>query len=206
MSDKIDELSNDEISVYQNKDGRLRVYIKDTKKVISYPRYIVEQHLNRELLPTEQVHHKDGDFLNNDISNLEVLDESEHFSLHAKQNEKYHDKMMTCPQCGKEFLWTAKQQLRFNSNSKRYGDKRPVAPFCSKSCSGKYGRMMQQRLHDNCSTRRKLTDDDVLYIREHYIPYDKNFGQHALGRMFNVGSSTIDSIIRGTTYKNVVAS
>lgn len=66
MSDKIDELSNDEISVYQNKDGRLRVYIKDTKKVISYPRYIVEQHLNRELLPTEQVHHKDGDFLNND--------------------------------------------------------------------------------------------------------------------------------------------
>ena len=35
-------------------------------------RLVIEQHLGRKLLPKENVHHKDGDRLNNDISNLEL--------------------------------------------------------------------------------------------------------------------------------------
>lgn len=205
MSNKIEELSNDDITVYKHKNGRLMVYIKETKQVISYPRYIMEQELGRKLLPTEQVHHKDGDFLNNDISNLEVLDETEHFKLHAKQNEKYHDKIMICPQCGKEFLWTAKQQTEFNGNAKRRENKYASihTPFCSKSCSGKYGAQIQQQ-HDSCNSKRKLTDAQIRYIRENYIPYDKVFGKRALGKKFNIDKSVIDSIIKDKTYKNIV--
>lgn len=36
-------------------------------------RLVVEEHLGRILLPTEVVHHKDGNPANNDISNLEVF-------------------------------------------------------------------------------------------------------------------------------------
>lgn len=41
-------------------------------------RYIMEQFLGRKLLKNEHVHHKDGNGLNNDINNLELLTNSEH--------------------------------------------------------------------------------------------------------------------------------
>lgn len=40
-------------------------------------RLVMEQHLGRKLLPKENVHHKDGDRLNNDISNLELWSTSQ---------------------------------------------------------------------------------------------------------------------------------
>ena len=45
-------------------------------------RYIMEQYLGRKLKENEIVHHKDGNKLNNDISNLEVMTRSEHSKLH----------------------------------------------------------------------------------------------------------------------------
>jgi len=46
----------------------------------------MEQFLGRSLASDEQVHHKDGDKLNNDIENLQVLTRSEHASIHARIN------------------------------------------------------------------------------------------------------------------------
>lgn len=46
-------------SIYHGKDGRLRVYVKETKKTISYPKYLMEKELGRALLPNEAVHHID---------------------------------------------------------------------------------------------------------------------------------------------------
>jgi endogenous inhibitor of DNA gyrase (YacG/DUF329 family) len=131
--------NDDNISIYECKDGRTRVYLKNEKRVISYPRYLMEQTLGRQLKDNEQVHHKDGNPVNNDLNNLEVIPISEHLREHAI---KYHDKIMTCPWCEKSFTWTAKQQIMFYSNQKRreyYTDK----PFCSKQCVGKYGAMIQ---------------------------------------------------------------
>ena len=45
----------------------------------------MEEHLNRKLKTTELVHHKDGNRLNNDINNLEIMSRSEHSKLHGKQ-------------------------------------------------------------------------------------------------------------------------
>ena len=45
-------------------------------------RYVMEQHIGRKLSEKEIVHHKDGNKLNNNIDNLEVMSASEHSTLH----------------------------------------------------------------------------------------------------------------------------
>lgn len=52
-------------------------------------------------------------------------------------------------------------------------------------------------------TLRKLSDDDVKYIRKHYKPYDKEFGRYALARKFNVDPRIVFCILKGETYKDV---
>lgn len=183
-------------SIYHGKDGRLRVYVYETKKTVSYPKYLMEKELGRALLPGEDVHHKDGDPLNNDTSNLVVKSHSEHTADHMT---KYHDTIAFCGWCGKEFLWTAKHQKSFYSNKRNHGQKTDV-PFCSRECSGQYGKHIQ----GDHSPRRKLSDDQVRYIRENYIPYDKNFGLNALARQFDVDRSVVDCIIKGSTYKEIL--
>lgn len=127
------------INTYVCKDGRTRAYIEDedgVKKSISYPRILMAEILGRPLDPEEQVHHKDGNPLNNSPDNLEVVP----FREHQKRHSKYHDKYMICPVCNKEFLWKAKQQRFFNSNSsRRKGD----VPFCSRRCAGIFGKREQ---------------------------------------------------------------
>lgn len=136
--------NNDDVNIYKCKDGRMRVYIKDSQKVISYPKYVMEKYLGRNLKDNEQVHHKDGNPLNNDIDNLEVLTFEEHLNVHADENRKYYDKIMVCPLCENEFVWTAKQQSYFNGNKNKNS---LTKPFCSKSCAGKYGREVQLNLN-----------------------------------------------------------
>lgn len=66
--------------------------IKVNGRRIHEHRYIMEQHLGRPLLATEHVHHKDGDGLNNDPSNLELLTVAEHATVTAKElYEKRHN-------------------------------------------------------------------------------------------------------------------
>lgn len=49
-------------------------------------RLVMSTYLGRPLLSEEHVHHKDGNKLNNDISNLEIISLEEHSRLHAKLN------------------------------------------------------------------------------------------------------------------------
>lgn len=53
------------------------------------------------------------------------------------------------------------------------------------------------------STSSKLSSDDVVYIREHYISGDSTYGTRALGRRFNVNHETIRDVIHNNTYKNI---
>ena len=49
----------------------------------------------------------------------------------------------------------------------------------------------------------KLTIDDVIYIKEHYISGDRTYGSRALGKKFNINHSTILDIINCRSYVNV---
>ncbi|MBR3050490.1 MAG: hypothetical protein IKG61_03450 [Selenomonadaceae bacterium] len=50
----------------------------------------------------------------------------------------------------------------------------------------------------------KLNEEQVRYIRKHYIASHPEFGQAALSRKFNVSNKTIQDVIHDRSYKNVI--
>ena len=49
----------------------------------------------------------------------------------------------------------------------------------------------------------KLTENDISFIRNNYIPRDKKFGMRALSRKFNVSYGTIYPLIHNKTWKHI---
>ncbi len=49
----------------------------------------------------------------------------------------------------------------------------------------------------------KLSEEEVRYIKKHYIPRHKEFGQRALGRKFNVSQPVIGDILNNKTWVNL---
>lgn len=83
--------------VGRSKDPKTHyVLVRINGRYVKEHRYVMEQHLGRKLLRTEEVHHKDTNKFNNDISNLEVLSKSEHARLHNSDPElrKYKSEMI----------------------------------------------------------------------------------------------------------------
>lgn len=56
-------------------------------------RYVMASHLGRTLEEWEHVHHLDGNKLNNDIVNLQIISASDHSRLHNKQKEIVRDSL-----------------------------------------------------------------------------------------------------------------
>lgn len=115
---------------YTRKDGRKHIVkIEDGNRVTqSYPRYLMELHLGRKLLPTEEVDHINHDFTDNRLENLQILSGKEN-----KQKEMSRETRQAirftgyCPLCGKYF---ERPLSRVKYNNKESG------PFCSRQCSG----------------------------------------------------------------------
>jgi len=69
-----------------NESGYVRV-----KRGRKYPyehRLVMEESLGRKLSLNEDVHHIDGNKLNNSLNNLEILSKSEHTKLHGSKGEE----------------------------------------------------------------------------------------------------------------------
>lgn len=130
-------------NIYTNKDGRTRAYYIDDKgksHVVSYPRILMMQKLGRSLEPYEDVHHIDGNPMNNNLNNLEVINHGDHQKFHMPH--KYYDKETICDVCGKKFIWSSIQQRRYYTDLNR--NKNRIIS-CSKRCSALYGRREQLR-------------------------------------------------------------
>lgn len=93
-----------------SKFTRTRLIRRNGKKVRAH-RWIMEQHIGRPLLPTEDVHHINHDPLDNRIENLQLVTRSEHIALHAKEKQKYSDRKI-CAKCGVEFTVTPRKRKR----------------------------------------------------------------------------------------------
>ena len=122
---------------YKRNDGREHVILIDSncaRRTISYARYLLEQKLGHPLSTDKVVHHINVDPLDNNITNLEIMPRSKHASLHHKAKETCN---RVCPQCGKSFCCSVR---RIRSNQGKQGH---AGPFCSRSCSSRYSRVLQ---------------------------------------------------------------
>ncbi len=68
-------------------------------------------------------------------------------------------------------------------------------------CSGEENRKHKFSTFIKPSKLRKLSDEDVVYIREHYVKYSPTFGQYALARKFMVSQATIKDLLARKYYK-----
>lgn len=127
---------------YVNSEERkfvIIVYPDGKTKTTQYCRFLVEKALNRTLHKNEEVHHIDHNHLNDDLSNLEVIDATEHRKMHQYKNTP--DVEVVCFECGKKF-YLDKEQQRDRRRNKKQGK---AGPFCSRKCSGTYGARVQNK-------------------------------------------------------------
>ncbi len=124
---------------YKRKDNRqhvLIIYKSGKRRTVSYPKFLLEQEEKKILPRGIDVHHVDEDVENNDTSNLEVI-------THAEHSRKHHPGYVAteaiCFWCNKKFRLTGKQISARKRNARR-GRK---GPFCSRNCSGRYGKRIQ---------------------------------------------------------------
>jgi hypothetical protein len=87
-------------------------------------RLIMEKHINRLLKPYEQIHHINGNKLDDRFENLEILNKSDHQKLHGEWNK------------GKLNTYCAKCQKQFHVRPCKL--KQNKAIFCSRICYKKY--------------------------------------------------------------------
>jgi len=118
------------------KEGRKFVIVIDEKgkrRSVSWPKYLVEQHLGRELGIDETIDHWDTDINNNDFSNLRIVPRSQH-SADDTRRVKMLD--LECAMCKKHF----ERSPRLVRDKSKKGK---VSQFCSRQCAGKYSRDVQ---------------------------------------------------------------
>lgn len=90
-----------------NKDGYRKIRVGG-RNVFEH-RWVMEQHIGRPLLPSEEVHHRNSDRADNRIENLQLLTNSEHKQLHQEEGRLPRKTMLyawssrypCCQRCGK---------------------------------------------------------------------------------------------------------
>jgi len=69
--------------------NKYRTVLVNGKYLLEH-RLIMESYLGRKLNTNEVVHHKNGNMMDNNISNLELLNNKDHMKKHWKENANYN--------------------------------------------------------------------------------------------------------------------
>jgi hypothetical protein len=109
----------------------------DAQGYIRLHRLIMVEYIGRPLKENEEVHHKDGNTFNNDLSNLELLDHNVHSSISATKDHGDRN----CLECGTDKTYMKKD----NRTGKYY-------PWWYELGNNKW-------LCRNCGRRRKYKED-----------------------------------------------
>lgn len=134
------------------------ILYKDKKsKTISYPKWLMEQHLERFLSTDETVDHKDYDVTNNTIENLQILSRAEHARLDVTRNKNNTHRVICC-WCKKAFTISRSSLLANKSKNK-------AGPFCSKHCSGLYGSELRKGQQEKLPSA-VIEDNEKIKLKE----------------------------------------
>jgi len=128
---------------YLSKDtGRKIVIVKSkkdgTKRTMTYPRWLLEVHMEKPLDSDLTVDHWDSNHTNDSIDNFKLFPRSEHSSNDTRRVKLVKFK---CKWCDKDFE-RSPRLIRDKSKKDKAG------PFCSRPCAGKYSRKVQLKLID----------------------------------------------------------
>lgn len=145
---------------YHRRDGRQIVIIVNddgSRRTVSYPKFLVEEHLGRQLDPDlETIDHMDSNFDNNDITNLRIVPRKEHSGDDTRRVKPVE---FTCAMCKNTFQ-RSPRLVRDKAKKKKAG------PFCSRSCAGKYSRKLQLKLIDKMDVQPVI---DSVYYKRKYV-------------------------------------
>jgi HNH endonuclease len=145
---------------YKKENGRQIVIVVDhngKKRTVSYPKWIMECQLGRQLDPDkETVDHYDSNFDNNNLDNLRIVERSQHSGDDTRRVKlvKFH-----CAWCDKEFE-RSPRLIRDKAKKNKAG------PFCSRGCAGKYSRKLQLKLIDKFDSQKAI---DSEYYKRKYV-------------------------------------
>lgn len=104
------------------------------EKTTTLARFIKSIIEERSLSRDEEVHHIDGNTLNDCPDNLEIINRYDHLMLHRNKAEYCK---VECIMCGKEFERRA-SRIRISNKNKKPG------PFCGRKCVGKHIRLKKE--------------------------------------------------------------
>lgn len=80
--------------------NRIYIYLNGKKKAVMEHRFVWENCYGRKVPAGYDIHHKDGNKLNNDIVNLELLDRKTHKRIHGNCFNKQGIWYKKCSKCG----------------------------------------------------------------------------------------------------------
>lgn len=122
---------------YKERRGRkivILIHPDGNRETVSYPKYLVEQALGVKLdKDLGTIDHIDGNYDNNHLSNLKIVPRREHSEMDTRRVKLVKYK---CLMCGEEFE-RSPRLIRDKAKKGKSG------PYCSKSCAGKYSRLLQ---------------------------------------------------------------
>lgn len=140
-------------------DGRKIVIIIDDKgkrRTVSYPKYLMEQHLGKVLDIDSTVDHWDSNIDNNAIENLRVVPRDQHS---ADDTRRVKLIKLKCEVCKKDF----ERSPRLIRDKSKKGK---VSAFCSRECAGVYSREVQLGKRDKLPVPEAPTSE---YYKRKYV-------------------------------------
>lgn len=149
-----------------NNGRKIVIVVKEdgTKRTVSYPKYLMEEHLGRELGDDETVDHLNFDKDDNRIENLKIKPRDEHSADDTRRVKLVKFK---CQMCGDDF----ERSPRIVRDKAKKGS---TGIFCSRKCSGKYNRLVALKKLDKLPVqshieseyyRRKSAELEYLLVR-----------------------------------------